>query len=626
MLNAETKKHIDSARNILVGVAPSPMTQVDLITTTLIYKFMDDMDQQSIKAGGNPKFFTGDLEKYSWSNLIDDRLDNQGKVNLYTEALTKFATSENLTPLFREVFKNISLTFKNPSTFKMFIDEINYFDYSHAEELGNAYEYLLTIFSVSKKAGQFRTPRHIIKFIVDIIDPKKDDKILDPACGTAGFLVEAFNHILEQHDEKNDPNNKEEPLTPEEKINLMNNIEGYDITPEMVRLSSVNLFLHGFKTPKIYEYDTLSSEEKWNDKFDIILANPPFMTPKGGIIPNSKYSIKAKKSEILFVDFILNHIKSNGKAGIVVPEGIIFLSNKSYIEIRKKLLDEGLYCVVSLPSGVFKPYSPVKTNILFIDKEVSKSRDEVLFVNIENDGFDLGAQRRIIDKNDIPKATEIINNWKYKKEEYSKEKLSIKKMVLYDDTEVSLNLNKYLNKSTQEHNGIKIASLGEIITLNFGERITKKNNKGTIYPVYGGGNESFRTNNYNRENEIIIARFALSKECVRYVKEKFWLLDSGATYSINQKYLDKVNKKFIGKVLLYIQDKIYSCARGGAQKNLDIKQFYNIKIPLPALKTQIDIINEIETYESIIIGNMELIEKSNQQIKEKIDSLWNKNE
>jgi type I restriction enzyme M protein len=271
MLNAETKRHIDAARDVLVGVAPNPMTQIDQITYALIYKFMDDMDQAAIKAGGEPSFFTGELEPYAWSKLVDSRMGNQEKMNLYGEALQKFAEAKQLPELFRTIFRAAFLPYRSPETLGLFLKEINFFDYTHPEELGNAYEYLLSIMSAQGDAGQFRTPRNIIDFIVDVVNPTKDDTVLDPACGTGGFLVSSYNHILEQHDGKNDPSNQEKPLTPDERKKLMNNFEGYDIDPSMVRIAQVNMYLHQFKNPKIVQYDSLTSEERWNDKFDVSL-------------------------------------------------------------------------------------------------------------------------------------------------------------------------------------------------------------------------------------------------------------------------------------------------------------------------------------------------------------------
>src|SRR3989339_125038 len=177
---------------------------------------------------------------------MDTKLGNQERMSLYATAFLHFAEAEQLTELFRGILKSAFLPYRSPEVLWLFLKEIDYFDYSHPEELGNAYEYLLSIMGSQGDAGQFRTPRHIIDFIVDVVNPTKDDKVLDPACGTGGFLVSSYIHILEQHDQKNDPNKKEKPLTPDERKKLMNNFEGYDIDPGMVRIAQVNMYLHHF--------------------------------------------------------------------------------------------------------------------------------------------------------------------------------------------------------------------------------------------------------------------------------------------------------------------------------------------------------------------------------------------
>ncbi|HNR81496.1 MAG TPA: N-6 DNA methylase, partial [Candidatus Pacearchaeota archaeon] len=371
-MNTEIKRHIDGARQVLVGVVPNPTSQIEQITNALIYKFMDDMDQAAIRQGDRPAFFTKDLERYAWTRLMDARIGNQERMNLYSEALVKFSQAAQLPDLFRSIFKSAFLPYRSPETLGLFLKEINFFDYSHPEELGNAYEYLLSIMSSQGDAGQFRTPRHIIDFIVDVVNPTKNDKVLDPACGTGGFLVKSYQHILELLNKKDTNGNNPKPLTPDERKKLMNNFEGYDIDPAMVRISQVNMYLHQFKNPKIYQYDTLSNEDRRSNKFDVILANPPFMSPRGGIKPHSKFSVQSSRSEVLFVDYIMNHLRPKGRAGIIVPEGIIFQSGASYKQLRKNLVEDGLYCVASLPSGVFAPYSGVKTSILFFDNEIAK--------------------------------------------------------------------------------------------------------------------------------------------------------------------------------------------------------------------------------------------------------------
>ena len=345
MLDAETKARIDSARDILVGKVPDPKSQVEQITIALIYKFMDDMDRQSEELGGKATFFTGDFKKYRWANLLDKRLGGHERLLLYAEGIEKMNENKNIPQLFRDIFKGVFLPYRDPETLNLFLKEINGFSYDHSERLGDAFEYLLSVLGTQGDAGQFRTPRHIIDFIVAVVDPQKHETVLDPACGTAGFLVSAFKHILRNN----------ENLTPDERARLMTNFRGYDIAPDMVRLSRANLYLHGFPNPVIHEYDTLTSEERWDERCDVILANPPFMSPKGGIRPHNRFSIKAKRSEVLFVDYMAEHLNPGGRAGIIVPEGIIFQSQNAYKSLRKMLVENYLWAVVSLPAGVFNP-------------------------------------------------------------------------------------------------------------------------------------------------------------------------------------------------------------------------------------------------------------------------------
>ncbi len=623
-MNTETKRHIDAARQVLVGVVPNPTSQIDQITNALIYKFMDDMDQSAIKQGGDASFFTGDLKDYSWTRLMDSRIGNQDRMNIYTEALLKFSVAKQLPELFRGIFKSAFLPYRSPEVLGLFLREIDYFDYSHPEELGNAYEYLLSIMGSQGDAGQFRTPRHIIDFMVDVVNPTKDDKVLDPACGTGGFLVSSYNHILEQHDGKNPDGSKnhEKPLTPDQRKNLMSNFEGYDIDPGMVRIAQVNMYLHQFKSPRIYNYDTLSMDERWNDKFDVILANPPFMSPKGGVSTHSKFSIQSTRSEVLFVDYIMNHLRPNGRAGIIVPEGIIFQSGSAYKQLRKNLVEDGLSAVISLPGGVFQPYSGVKTSILIFNNELAKQSKEVLFLKIENDGFDLGANKRAIDKNDLPEALSIYKKWQNGEKSENVKAVYVEKSKIAESGDYNLSGDRYRIPTDYTNAKWPMVELGDVIRLDFGERITKNNKQGTKYPVYGGGGESFRTDEYNRENEYVIARFAMSEHCVRFVTGKFWMMDSGGTFSIKAEYQDRLNKDFVGKILINHQEDIYMCARGGAQKNLNNDHFYEIKIPLPPLVIQEQMVKELDGYQNIISGAKQIVDNWRPQIN--IDPEWRK--
>ncbi len=179
----------------------------------------------------------------------------------------------------------------------------------------------------------------------------------------------------------------------------------------MARLAKANLYLHGFTDPHIFEYDSLTSQDRWSDYADVILANPPFMSPKGGIKPHNRFTVQSKRSEVLFVDYMAEHLTPHGRAAIIVPEGIIFQSQTAYKQLRKMLVEEYLVAVVSLPAGVFNPYAGVKTSILFLDKSLAKKTNAIAFFKVENDGYGLGAQRREIEKNDLPQAAKFLRQW-----------------------------------------------------------------------------------------------------------------------------------------------------------------------------------------------------------------------
>lgn len=607
MLNSDTKRHIDAARDVLVGVAPNPTTQIDQITYALIYKFMDDMDQASIKAGGEASFFVGDLEKYAWSNLMSTRMGNQEKMDLYSEALIKFSEAKQLPELFRTIFKAAFLPYRSPETLGLFLKEISYFDYTHPEELGNAYEYLLSIMSSQGDAGQFRTPRHVIDFIVDVIDPTKDDKVLDPACGTGGFLVSTYNHILEQHDGKDDPKKKEKPLTPDERKKLMSNLQGYDIDPTMVRIAQVNMYLHQFKNPQIFQYDSLTSEERWNDKYDVILANPPFMSPKGGIKPHNRFGIRSNRSEALFVDYIISHLKPKGRAGIIVPEGVIFKNDSAFKDLRKNLLSNGLYAVVSLPGGVFQPYSGVKTSILLLDTEVSKSLSKIMFVNIAADGFDLGATKRVIERNDLPEALELLQKWASGEEVESRISSFVPKEVIAGKPDFNLSGEKYKVGKNSNQSAWEMIALDEILTY---EQPTKYIVESVDYddsyttPVLTAG-KTFLLGKTNETTGIfqeglpviIFDDFTTASKYVDFpfkVKSSAMKILHAKSESINIKY-----------VYYAIQNLDFPV---NEHKRYWISEYSKLQIPLPPIDVQRQVVAELDGYDAVISGAKQIVD------------------
>ena len=407
MLDVETRRRIDTARDILVGKVPDPKSQVEQITIALIYKFMWDIEARSEELGGQRSFFVDDFERFAWPKLLRSGLGGFETLSLYSEALDRIPENPGIPPLFRSIFNNAYLPYRDPETLREFLKVIDQFEYDHSERLGDAFEYLLSIMGAQGDAGQFRTPRHIIDFIVGIVNPQLYESVLDPACGTAGFLISAYKHIQRVNTDADG----QSTLTPHERGRLAESFTGYDISPDMVRLSLVNMYLHGFVKPDIHEYDTLTSDERWDEYADVILANPPFMSPRGGIRPHNRFSVQSRRSEVLFVDYMAEHLTLDGRAGIIVPEGIIFQSQRAHTQLRKMLVEDYLVAVVSLPAGVFKPYSGVKTSVLILDRALARHANHIAFFKVENDGFDLGDQRRPIDQNDLPRTARALKEF-----------------------------------------------------------------------------------------------------------------------------------------------------------------------------------------------------------------------
>jgi type I restriction enzyme M protein len=588
---------------------------------------MDDMDQGSIKLGGEPSFFTGNLKKYSWTKLLDSKLGNHEKIELYSEALDAFAEAKQLPELFRSIFKDAFLPYRSPETLGLFLKEINHFDYTHPEELGNAYEYLLSIMSAQGDAGQFRTPRHIIDFIVEVLDPKKDESVLDPACGTGGFLVSTYNHILKQHDGKDDPKSKEKPLTPDERKKLMNNLEGYDIDPTMTRIAQVNMYLHQFKNPKIFQYDSLTGEDRWRDKFDVIMANPPFMSPRGGIRPHSKFSIQSNRSEVLFVDYIATHLKPEGRAGIIVPEGIIFQSGKAYKQLRKMLIEGGLYAVVSLPAGVFNPYSGVKTSILFINNKIANRKDEILFLKILNDGFDPGATKRHIEKNDLPIASASLTNWILGNETDVGTAIKVKKSEISATTDFNLNGERY------QRANLSVSSKWQLVRLDaVAEVISGQSPEGKFYNEIGSGTPFYQgktefTDKWLGKPEkwtTSVTKMAHTGDILMSVRAPVGPVNIAPFDLCIGRGLAAIRAHSINRDFLFyvLKGKETSITGNGGSvfDSINRSQIQEIEIPLPPLEFQEQIVAELDSYAAIIEGAKKIVENWKPRID--IDPEW----
>jgi type I restriction enzyme M protein len=625
MLDKETKNKIDDLRQILVGKVTDPRSQVEQITNALLYKFMNDMDEESISLGGVPSYFTNEYKKYSWKILLDIKTSGEDRVKIYSEGIEKMYLNENLPQTFREIFKNSTLPFKEVKVFNKFITRINDFKYSNSESLGDAFEYLLSFMGKQGDAGQFRTPRHIIDFIVDLVNPGKKDRILDPSSGTAGFLISAYKYILNQ-------NKKKIPgdlLNSDDRKNIANNLNGYDISPEFLKVSLMNMFLHKFNNPNIFEYDTLSDENKWNEYFDVILANPPFFSPKGGITPHNRFSIKSKRAEVLFTDYIDEHLKPNGRAGIIVPEGVIFRNDAGYRPLRVKLIKNSLVGIISLPTGIFEPYSGVKTSILILDKKLKKTRDYIFFAKLNNDGFSLTKKRTPIDKNDIPDIKSRI-----KKLDFSDETKLIK---IKKEKIIQGNVRDHITENNQIESDYEIKILEDIADIKSGNSAPQDRK------LFVNGKFPFiRTSDVGviKKGKISASRDYLNDSGVENLKlfKKGSILfpKSGASTLLNHRVLMEIdayvsshlaiikadNKLVLDEYLFFLLQTVDTkdLVANPSYPSLNLSEIGRIEIPIPELETQNQIVEELNSYQNIIYACKKILENYKPSIN--IESGW----
>ena len=426
-------------------------------------------------------------------------------------------------------------------------------------------------------------------------------------------------------------------MTADDRKRLTENFAGYDISPDMVRLSRVNMYLHHFTKPKISEYDTLTSEEKWDDCYDVILANPPFMTPKGGIMPHSRYRVKAKRSEVLFVDYIAEHLNPTGRAAIIVPEGIVFQSANAYKALRKYLIDDGLlYAVISLPAGVFNPYSGVKTSILLIDKSFARLKDEILFVKLNNDGFDLGAQRQPKKGSEIPEIVRIVKKYHADLDPQiaddeilqhplvtiaPKEQIAEQDYVLVGE--------RYLSNSMPEGK-YKMVSLGDKSLF----RVESGGTPSSNIPEYWDGNIRWATLvdlpaanliTELKDTERTISPLGLEKSSAKLLPSGTVLVSTRATIgrvaiaecetATNQGFKNiividdtKVSNRFVAYMMTALADRMVSLASGGTFKEISKSNFLTLSIPLPPLEKQEQIVAELDSHQKIIDGARQVVE------------------
>lgn len=415
MLTGELKNKVDKIWLTLhSGGITNPLTVIEQLTYLLFIKGLDDQqtrDEKKAERTGKSiedPTFSDNQDHLRWKNL--KQLDPEAMFERIRNEVFPFIKElggQNGST-YRKHMEGAMFQFPKPSILARVVELIDQLDMHDRDTKGDLYEYMLSKISVAGDNGQFRTPRHIIKMMVELTQPKPLENIADPACGTAGFLVAAGEYIRENHakamvDDKTREHFQSEMFT------------GYDFDNSMLRIGNMNMVMHGFDGANIDYKDSLSSsgDDDLTEQFDLILANPPFTgtLDYDSVAADLLQTVKTKKTELLFNALFLRALKTGGRAAVVVPDGVIFRGGKDYKEIRRILIeDQQLKAVISMPANIFKPCSGVSTAILLFTKTDSGGTDTVWFYDMKADGYTLNDKREKIDDNDIPDIIERFHN------------------------------------------------------------------------------------------------------------------------------------------------------------------------------------------------------------------------
>lgn len=415
MLTGELRNKVDAIWTTLwTEGSTNPLTNIEQITYLLFMKGLDQLQMQreddaNILGLEFKSIFPEDKENYRWHVF-----KNIGSATEMFELMQReiFPFIKNLQgdegdTSFSRYMKEANFQINKPQTLQKVVSAIDELPTEENDIKGDIYEYLLSKLQTSGTNGQFRTPRHIIKMMVDLVKPNSEDYICDPACGTSGFLVAASEYLRDNYGDLFYDKDKS--------FHFHNEMfHGYDMDNTMLRISAMNMMLHNVDNPQIKYLDSLSEDNRDRAKYSLILANPPF---KGSLdyesVANDLIaSIKTKKTELLFVELILNMLKSGGRAAVIVPDGVLFGSSKAHKDLRKELVENNdLKGVISMPSGVFKPYAGVSTAILiFVKTNNVGGTKKVWFYDMEADGYSLNDNRNPIEENDIPDIIDCFKN------------------------------------------------------------------------------------------------------------------------------------------------------------------------------------------------------------------------
>ena len=452
MLTGEIRHQVDRVWNAFwTGGISNPLEVIEQITYLLFIKRLDDLQLQKESRARNlgemllDPIFGPDLQHLRWSRFKHrEPREMHAIIEREVFPFIKNLGSDESTFALHMKDATFRLSPDKANVLNKVVAELDGIEMHDRDTKGDVYEYLLNKLATSGQNGQFRTPRHIIKLMVDMVAPRPDDTICDPACGTAGFLVACDEYLREQHPEI--------LRTPALRHHYERHMfHGFDFDSTMLRIAAMNMMLHGIEHPDIRNRDSLAEQHSDAlDAFSLILANPPFAgsLDYASTAKDLLEVVKTKKTELLFLALFLRILRPGGRAAVIVPDGVLFGSSRAHKELRTLIVDgHKLDAVVSMPSGVFKPYAGVSTAILFFTRTDSGGTDKVWFYDMQADGFSLDDKRQELGdshvENNLP---DILARWQARSAEQDRKRTEQSFLVPRDEiaaNDYDLSINRY---------------------------------------------------------------------------------------------------------------------------------------------------------------------------------------
>ncbi|WP_019239815.1 MULTISPECIES: type I restriction-modification system subunit M [Enorma] len=447
MITGELKTKVDGIWDIFWSNGVSnPLTVIEQLTYLMFIKILDDNEtrrERNAELLGESvadPIFDADHQNCRWHifrNYEPDAMYENMVQNVFPFIKDGIGSSKDTA--FAKYMKDAILVVSNARTLTRIVDKLEEIDLSNKDIMGDVYEYLLSKLATSGQNGQFRTPRHIIKMMVELMQPTPDDAICDPAMGSAGFICMAAQFIKDNY--------AAELMRADVQDRFQTTMfTGHDTDSTMMRIGAMNMMLHGVEAPNISQLDSLSEDNEERDAYTLIMANPPFKgsLDKETIAKDLRNTVSTTKTELLFLALFLKSLEVGGRCASIVPDGVLFGSQKAHKAIRKELIENNrLVAVISMPSGVFKPYAGVSTAILIFTRTDNGGTDNVWFYDMHADGFSLDDKREPIKDNDIPDIIERFRNLEAEKDRARTEKSFMVPVREIIDNDYDLSINKY---------------------------------------------------------------------------------------------------------------------------------------------------------------------------------------